>query len=84
MLFSFAANIDPAYTMDYFRKALFLKPAYALNPALHWGNYTELHSNRINEGYQVIRVGSASGILVGGHMPSFSRGGLLSLPFLIY
>jgi muramoyltetrapeptide carboxypeptidase LdcA involved in peptidoglycan recycling len=72
MLFSFAANIDPVYTMDHFRKALFLKSPYALNPAIRWGNYTEMHSNRVNEGYQVIRAGEASGILVGGHVPSLN------------
>jgi muramoyltetrapeptide carboxypeptidase LdcA involved in peptidoglycan recycling len=72
MLFSFAVDIDPAYTMYYFRNALLLRSAYTLNPSVQCGNYNELHSNRVNEGYQMIRAGSVAGILVGGHVPSLN------------
>lgn len=72
MLFSFAANVDLEYTIDYFRKAVFLKVPYALTPGSTWGNYTALQSERINEGFQVIREGNAEGILIGGHVPSLN------------
>lgn len=72
MFFSFAVNIDPAYTMSYFHKALFRRSAYTLEPAVYWGNYTELHTKRVNEGYKVIRAGSTAGILIGGHVPSLN------------
>jgi muramoyltetrapeptide carboxypeptidase len=72
MLFSFVVNIDPDYTLDYLRNALFLRSAYTLTPAIKWGNYTDLHSDMVNKGYQVIRKGDADGLLVGGHLPSLN------------
>jgi len=72
MLFSFVANVDLDYTIDYFRKAVFLKSPYTLTPGINWGNYTVLQSDMINEGFQVIREGNAEGILIGGHVPSLN------------
>jgi len=72
MLFSFVGNVEPDYTLENFRKAVLQRASYVLTPAAKWGNYTELNSDRINEGYQVIREGNADGVLVGGHVPSLN------------
>jgi len=72
MFFSFVVNTDAAYTVDYFKKALFQKTPFSLSPGVKWGNYTVLQSDMINEGYAVLREGSAEGTLVGGHIPSLN------------
>ena len=72
MLFSFAGNVEPDYTIEYFRKAVLQREPYVLTPAAKWGNYTELNSDKLNDGYQWIREGNADGLLVGGHVPSLN------------
>lgn len=80
MLFSFAANADIDYTWEFFQNALLSATAFEIRPAIKWGNYDELNSSRKNRGFHVLRAGNATGVLVGGHVPSFNL--LQGTPYL--
>ncbi|TWF42869.1 muramoyltetrapeptide carboxypeptidase LdcA involved in peptidoglycan recycling [Chitinophaga polysaccharea] len=80
MLFSFAANTDICYTWEFFQNVLFSTAAFEIRPAIKWGNYDELNGSRKNQGFHVLRAGNATGVLVGGHVPSFNL--LQGTPYL--
>ncbi len=63
------------YTIDYFKKCLFESDEYRVEPSKEWldDEWYKDQDNRIpisNEGYWVIRSGTAEGTIVGGNLSS--------------
>lgn len=75
--FKFGMKLGLEYTLEYFRKALFLKEPYSILSSKKWSEdkwYVD-QDNRVfheNKGYVVCNTGTAKGKIVGGNLCSFN------------
>jgi len=65
------------YTLDYFKKCMFSEEPYIIKESETWSDdewYKEQEKRVLipNEGYWIINEGSASGIILGGNLGTFS------------
>lgn len=74
---SFAEKENFEYSLEHFRKGLFLEESFAAEASVEWSNDKwyidqEARTMRLNDGYWLINEGEAEGRILGGNMCTFN------------